>query len=389
MEEEYRWLASQVQGTDDIFLPSDSIEGHYDTSSPSVNTTHDYKNEKGTKNNLDDLYYDYFVQNSSQKYENEGLDSDQQEEKEFYDVDLMRSSMENQDLPSEHFDGAITRSAMSSVSNSHMEVAIIEISNSEDDNKDEQEEQLSILRIGDRVYSVTTSLVLYLQNFILSGSRFLLRSYFNIEIPRQTQEKLHEISELSMRTLNQLSTLKALGECLTESCYFAVDRTRAYTQWYATDLISDDPEFAHKKSLRQHVRLSDHTALKKRVRFSSLSWAHRQLVRCTKDSLDDRVSSQTLDVSRPSVFNPESVKSSVSHPSDFKRHPSTKLILDRFSLIDALIAAYEANNKEAEDILLDMISPPPFEEKMSCHSCERIFSITLFRHHCRHCGNHI
>jgi hypothetical protein len=149
--------------------------------------------------------------------------------------------------------------------------------------------------------------------------------------------------------------------------------------------------------------------VKRRIRFSSLPWSHRQLVRCTKETLDDRVSHPLSDHSSPSTSprsllqRPTHLISSNSNPnlslgltsppnssssqlSEFKPRPSTKLILDRFSLIDALIAAYEADNKEAEDILLDMITPPKFEEQLSCHSCERIFSITLFRHHCRHCG---
>jgi hypothetical protein len=131
-------------------------------------------------------------------------------------------------------------------------------------------------------------------------------------------------------------------------------------------------------------------------------------VRCTKETIDDRVSSAgtsnpVTESHQPggsfqsssflvstdrhhSQQEPDDLRTPLSHSSEFKRRPSTKLILDRFSLIDALIAAYEAENAEAEEILLDMITPPSFEEKLSCHSCERPFSITLFRHHCRHCG---
>ena len=167
---------------------------------------------------------------------------------------------------------------------------------------------------------------------------------------------------------------------------------------YATDIIADDPEFAHHKALRQPLKsLSDSAALKRRVRFSSLSWTHRQLVRCTKETIDDRVShlsisehqsgSSLKSPKRPVPLDHDSQQHhTVLHPSDFQHRPSTKLILDRFSLIDALIAAYEADNAEAEEILLDMVTPPSFEEKLCCHSCERAFSITLFRHHCRHCG---
>jgi hypothetical protein len=165
---------------------------------------------------------------------------------------------------------------------------------------------------------------------------------------------------------------------------------------YAADIISDDPEFAHKKALRHPIEsLSDSVGVKRRIRFSSLPWSHRQLIRCTKETLDDRVpvthplTVDYLSSSRrsltPNHLSLPSQSPLSSHSSQLTR-PSVKLILDRFSLIDALIAAYEAENKEAEDILLDMITPPKFEEQVSCHSCERIFSITLFRHHCRHCG---
>lgn len=243
--EEYHWLASQgvpelealqkrrgnEEKEEEYLFPSlgHLQESHqsslgpvppYPPPSPPFQATSDSKDD-------DSLIYQYYLHQSPPS-----------PPQGFYDIDLMKSSVGGSEYPNDQFheeDEIHSHAAIAS--KNHLEVAVIEIPNEETSNSNEANgdhreiEQFSLLRIGDRVYTVTTSLVLFLQNFILSGSRLLLRSYLNIEIPAQTQEKIQEISDLSLRALNQLSTLKALGECLTESCYFAADRTRTYTKW--------------------------------------------------------------------------------------------------------------------------------------------------------------
>jgi hypothetical protein len=237
MEEEYRWLASQ--GIDDS-RESDEKYEYLFPSPPSLPPPypppppfHDPEHQDDQIRLDDSLSYQYYFQQSPPS--SPPLpSSDHPPPLEFYDIDLMRSSIGDIEQPNDHFQENDEKDDPEiPISKSHLEVAVIEIhENSSESNSDQNEiEQFSVLKIGDRVYAVTTSLVLFLQNFILSGSRFLLRSYLNIEIPAQTQEKIQEISDLSLRALNQLSTLKALGECLTESCYFAADRTRTYTKW--------------------------------------------------------------------------------------------------------------------------------------------------------------
>jgi hypothetical protein len=150
-----------------------------------------------------------------------------------------------------------------------------------------------------------------------------------------------------------------------------------------TELIQDDPEYAYKKAIRQTLQPKiDALSLKRRARFSSLPWSQRQMLRCTKDTIDDRIV-----VSNAGSGKTQKIESNLSLvPLGHQRKPVTKLILDRFSLIDGLLAAYELGDVEAEAILQDMITPPKFEEKSVCYSCERHFSFTVFRHHCRCCG---
>ena len=74
--------------------------------------------------------------------------------------------------------------------------------------------------------------------------------------------------------------------------------------------------------------------------------------------------------------------------------PTAAATANYFDLLDALIAAAFTDKKspqsaEAYAILVDMITPPQFEEKSSCAYCFESFSLTNFRHHCRNCGRSI
>jgi hypothetical protein len=259
MEEEYRWLASQ--GDDELFTENEiEIDGHDNITSYYQNLTGPPKLNR-YQEELDDehsIYSSYLLTTSK----NENLEmiketppQDLTEEKQFYDIDLMRSSFE---IPPQEIEEKIHPSI--TLTKNHLEIAIIEIPNQNLDltlsavsqpsatggdldlipeNNENSVDQFSILHIGDRVYSVTSSLILFLQHFILTSSRYLLRSSLDLELTSQTQEKLNQMTEMSVKALNQLSTLKALGECLTESCYFAVDRTRYYTKW--SDKVSFRP----------------------------------------------------------------------------------------------------------------------------------------------------
>jgi hypothetical protein len=259
MEEEYRWLASQG---DDELLHDDGIEmrgdgrdnlaSSYRVPEPSSR----YQEQLEDDHDLHSIYSSYLLSTSKNKnleviQQQNPPSQDLIEERLFYDIDLMKSSL---DLSSREQEGDIFSST--SFAKNHLEIAIIEISSQnsdpfsrllssssspsedlledlahEDDGSDGNAHQSSVLRIGDRVYSLTSSLISFLQNFIVTSSRFLLRSSLDLELSPQAQNKLNEMTEMSVKVLNQLSTLKAVGECLTESCYFAVDRTRTYTKW--------------------------------------------------------------------------------------------------------------------------------------------------------------
>lgn len=74
--------------------------------------------------------------------------------------------------------------------------------------------------------------------------------------------------------------------------------------------------------------------------------------------------------------------------------PTASTTANYFDLLDALISSAFDHKRtpgsaEAYAILVDMITPPEFEEKTSCAECFEIFSMTNFRHHCRNCGRSI
>lgn len=74
--------------------------------------------------------------------------------------------------------------------------------------------------------------------------------------------------------------------------------------------------------------------------------------------------------------------------------PTAAATANYYDLLDALIAAAfdhkrSPGSAEAYGILVDMITPPDFEEKTSCAECFEKFSMTNFRHHCRNCGRSI
>jgi hypothetical protein len=76
------------------------------------------------------------------------------------------------------------------------------------------------------------------------------------------------------------------------------------------------------------------------------------------------------------------------------QRPTATATANYFDLLDALISSAfdhkrSPGSAEAYAILVDMITPPDFEEKNSCAECFESFSVTNFRHHCRNCGRSI
>ena len=65
---------------------------------------------------------------------------------------------------------------------------------------------------------------------------------------------------------------------------------------------------------------------------------------------------------------------------------SPQIIMDRYSALDGLLAAFDDGSLEAAGILTDLVTPPSFAEDDSCSICQQTFSVVCFRHHCRHCG---
>lgn len=182
---------------------------------------------------------------------------------------------------------------------------------------------------------------------------------------------------------------------------------------YTASLTSDDPEVAHRKAIRnsksiKHVitpdpmhNLSlDSLTIRRRIRFPSLTWVHRQMLRDTKDDNLEVFGSNETESPNPIAccgerryrrymggdFScqseaPENIDTSLSDPSH--------IIMDRYSALDGLLAAFEDGNLEASVILAELVTAPCFAEDSFCFICHEEFSVALFRHHCRHCGKKI
>ena len=130
----------------------------------------------------------------------------------------------------------------------------------------------------------------------------------------------------------------------------------------------------------------DTLTVKRRARFATLSWTHRQMLHCTKDTVEGRTQAPKSTPASRTPFPPSESRVFLARENPEDQH--SRIVMDRYSALDALIAAFEAGDVEASVILTDLVSPPHFAEDSVCSECQKEFSVSLFRHHCRHCGKH-
>lgn len=170
---------------------------------------------------------------------------------------------------------------------------------------------------------------------------------------------------------------------------------------YTASLTSDDPEVAHRKSIRNSRSIKniimpdpaenlslDNLTIRRRAKLPSLSWVHRQMLDDTRDgnskthkqNCPERSSEKAISDNEDSCPNPDSM-----HEAG-RDHEHSHIVMDRYSAMDALLAAHEDGNLEASVILANLVTAPCFVEDLACFTCHEEFSMALFRHHCRHCG---
>jgi pimeloyl-ACP methyl ester carboxylesterase len=196
-----------------------------------------------------------------------------------------------------------------------------------------------------------------------------------------------------------------------QSLQVVLDRGHSLAEQYFSSMISDDPEQQHLQRIRQG-KVWELVAL--RCSLASLSFRQRQLMQETRTEslLDaDKIASMT--------------------PSHLREYETEQLLMNRQQLTDLLrlagkppnptsIGSTDAggtaasedsfisyvmpfalptsrNDKDEADEEIDeddfqfamarFLTPPAFAEASQCYVCSQKFGITLFRHHCRHCGN--
>lgn len=232
--------------------------------------------------------------------------------------------------------------------------------------------------------------------------------------------------------------LSSFVGCVHESTLFMVDRLRAGVELYSHILQGDDPEKMHLELLKdkpdwQHLLL--------RCSMASLTWKQRQLLEETRDggsinSADFKrlVQTQILEFDRQRVAKIATEYFYITPGTDLSNTSSAKppLALPPAQQATALETGGEVNAQALKSILTDTASidelstdrvddsqaldvlksnihswlveeatlgdedaqyalarfftPPGFQESPQCVLCDRPFSITLFRHHCRFCG---
>jgi hypothetical protein len=238
------------------------------------------------------------------------------------------------------------------------------------------------LMVGGRMVTVTSRLLDFMR---YSGSA----TYNGASSVIQTTA--YGISSVGKGLLST-NKLNYLSDCAVESFGFAVSRTKAFTKYYATSLISDDPEFAHKTSLRNpkvtnlttesFERLPfDREKTRKRLFLSSLPWMHRQLLHSTRDVISPSGTSQNEAITTNDYINLQQYYNNKT--SSIHSHLS---VVDTYNFVEKLIDAAERGDHEAIHLIRVLTMPPKFAEMSMCSSCFREFNTALFRHHCRNCG---
>eukprot|EP01038_Epipyxis_sp_PR26KG_P009273 gene9273-12493_t len=202
---------------------------------------------------------------------------------------------------------------------------------------------------------------------------------------------------------------------VSESLFLFVDRARSAADTYIHKLTSDDPEKIHLSRIKNSSNW-DHIIL--RYTMASLTWKQRQLIAETKDEADsknslskiERLPAQTgtvgpvkllLNSDTKNELVPNISTSVVKASSNIDNRREISFISeeevgkDNSRAYDYMLSNMhewilaEAQDKDNDDIQYELakyFEPPPFAEKSYCSACSRSFGVSLFRHHCRYCG---
>lgn len=199
------------------------------------------------------------------------------------------------------------------------------------------------------------------------------------------------LSRIVGRLLNHPCVL-SVGGFASETMMFVADRTQCLSDHYLTSIIADDPEHLHIQRLLQAREALWGWVHQQSCFLSSLPWHQRQLLRETRDF------DKHIEIATASLVN----RSSGSAKADqingekhaFIKDEDTVDIGDPTLLLRGGIAyvthwlqgAAEDGDEEAQYALSRWFTRPAFEHSSQCYACSRQFNVTLFRHHCRCCG---
>lgn len=228
--------------------------------------------------------------------------------------------------------------------------------------------------------------------------------------------------------------LTSLVGCVHQSTLLMCDRLQGLAAFYLHKLQGDDPERIHLEQLRdapdwQHLLL--------RCSMASLTWKQRQMLELTRDGgllnseeLREMMRRQVEEYDRARVIKIASeyfyfsndgnsaggcnnamrggIGSSDALPAedcaadrllreevapgddDADGSPGVCSSRALISNIHAwLVSEADSGDEDAQYFLARFFSAPAFREDAQCSVCRAVFGITLFRHHCRFCGNSV
>ena len=259
---------------------------------------------------------------------------------------------------------------------------------------------------------------------------------------RPPNEVVDNVNDFTTGVRTVLDSAVEMGK---ETAYFAMDRSKTFTDHYVTGLImKDDLEFQHYHQHQSVDSLDDPSKRwKLKCYLASLSWYQKQLIKETRSLVEEQddepidqgyeeidihegrgaelplevnlnsydLSTKPAFVSRAQTVRPTDPKYSVGSPSlidapapaddvdsdeealkpnVFPNSAGAESFNSRSNRVNmhALLGLATAGDAVAQQQLSQLFMPPPFMNAMFCMypQCNRVFSVTCFRHHCRHCG---
>jgi hypothetical protein len=192
---------------------------------------------------------------------------------------------------------------------------------------------------------------------------------------------------------------EALG-LAAQTTQVLLDRAHSLAERYLSSMIADDPEQQHLQRIRR-AHVWEHVAL--RCSLASLSFRQRQLLAETRvESLADARSVAQMTAAQRNEYEQQQLRRVVQQLSELQaltdggvgEAPLALPATAAAAVAAAQLAPAEAADVDAEAadeddfqyVLARFLTPPGFREDAQCHVCAQSFGVTLFRHHCRHCG---